>query len=124
MLKPTVGIELLREMQVRPGDLEELISTYSMVNSPPWQLSHQYFAAYIVLGSYRKDSQERCLASILQTNHSYIHLSRPIETKSSAVPWTQGRLARQPARILVGWLKFYDRSAVKWIWTVDPTRYY
>ena len=51
--------------------------TYSMVNSPPWRASHQHPSAHLMFDPYRKDSQERCLASILQTNHGYIHLRGP-----------------------------------------------
>ena len=51
--------------------------TYSMVNSPPWRASHQHLSAHLRHDPYCKDSQERCLASILQTNHRYIHLRGP-----------------------------------------------
>ena len=51
--------------------------TYSMVNSPPWRASHQHPSAHLIFDPYRKDSQERCLASILQTNHGYIHFRGP-----------------------------------------------
>ena len=56
--------------------MQQLV-TYSMVNSPPWRASHQRPSAHLRFDPYCKDSQERCLASILQTNHGYIHLRGP-----------------------------------------------
>ena len=100
------------------------MATHSIVNSPPYRASDQHFSAYIVLGPYRKDSQERCLASILQTNHCYIHLRGPIGM--NIVNNTRGtQAASRAAHHGIGIVARILRQIVgKWVWTVDPVGYY
>ena len=84
MLKPTVGIELLGvENQTGvPGAMNgDLL--YGKLSALARIASHQHPSAHLTFDPYRKNSQKRCFASILQTNHGYIHLRGPNGSKLS-----------------------------------------
>ena len=79
-----------------------------MVNSPPWRASHQHPSAHLTLDPYCKDSQERCFASILQTNHGYIHLRGPNVMKNvNDTLETQKASGMAHHMVLARWRAFY-----------------
>ena len=71
-----MGIELLgvggQRGRPEATHVDLLYGKFSTLASIASEILHT-----LPLGSYRKDSQERGLARILQSNHSYIHLCRP-----------------------------------------------